>query len=51
MASECPRGVMVKAIDSVIVVIECVLQLCYYFHSQANTLGKCMNSLIFQSMG
>ena len=36
----CPRGVMVKMMDCGIVVHEFVLQLCYYVHFQANTLGK-----------
>ena len=41
-----PRGVMVKAMDCGIVVSEFVLQLRYYVHFQANTLGKGMNHLI-----
>ena len=36
----CPRGVMVKALDSGIVVSEFVLQSRYYVHFRANTLGK-----------
>ena len=47
----CPRGVMVKAMDSGIVVREFVLQLHYYIHFQANTLGKGMNPLILLAMG
>ena len=39
----CPRGVMVKAKDSGIVVREFVLQSHYYVHFRANTLGKGMN--------
>ena len=47
----CPRGVMVKAMDSGIVIREFVLQLRYYVHFRANTLGKCMNPLILPAMG
>ena len=47
----CPRGVMVKVMDSGIVVIEFVLQSHYYVHFRANTVGKCMNPLILQAMG
>ena len=36
----CPRSVMVKAIDSGIVVSEFVLQLRCYIHFRANTPGK-----------
>ena len=36
----CPRGVMVKALDCVIVVSEFVLQSHYYVHFRANTLGE-----------
>ena len=39
----CPRGVMVKAMDCGIVVREFELQLRYYVHFRANTLGKGMN--------
>ena len=46
-----PRGVMVKAMDCGIVLREFVLQLCYYVHFQANTLGKGMNPLILPAMG
>ena len=42
----CPRGVMVKAMNCGIVVHEFVLQLRYYVHFRANTLGKGMNPLI-----
>ena len=47
----CPRGVMVKAMDCVIVVREFVLQSRYYVHFRANTLGKGMNPLILPAMG
>ena len=47
----CPCGVMVKAMDSGIVVSEFVLQLHYYVNFQANTLGKGMNPLILPAMG
>ena len=47
----CPRGVMVKAMDCGIVVHEFVLQLCYYVHFRANTLGKGINPLILPAMG
>ena len=47
----CPRGVMVKAMSCGIVVREFVLQLCYYVHFRANTLGKGMNPLILPAMG
>ena len=44
---ECPpRGVMVKAIDCEIVVTEFELQLRYYIHFLANTLGKGMSPFI-----
>ena len=46
-----PRGVMVKAMDCGIVVHEFVLQLRYYIHFQANTLGKGMKPLILPVMG
>ena len=36
----CPCGVMVKAMDSGIVVCEFELQSRYYVHFQTNTLGK-----------
>ena len=39
----CPRGVMVKTMDCGIVVREFVLQLGYYVHFRANTLGKRTN--------
>ena len=47
----CPCGVMVKAMDSGIVVSEFVLQLRYYVHFRANTLGKGMKPLILPAMG
>ena len=46
-----PRGVMVKAMDSGIVVSEFVLEKRYYVHFQANTLGKGMNPLILPAVG
>ena len=46
-----PRGVMVKAMDYGIVVREFVLQLLYYVHFRANSLGKGMNPLILPAMG
>ena len=42
----CPRGVMVKAMNCRIVVLEFVLQSRYYVQFRANTLGKGMNPLI-----
>ena len=47
----CPRGVMVKAMDCGIIVSQFVLQLHYYIHFRANTLGKGMNPLILPAMG
>ena len=47
----CPRGVMVKTMDCGIVEREFVLQLRYYVHFQADTLGKGMNPLILLAMG
>ena len=46
----CPRGVMVKAMDSGILVSEFVLQSRYYVHFRVNTLGKGMNPLILPAM-
>ena len=48
---ECPRGVMVKAMDCGIVVRKFVLQSHYYVHIRANTFGKGMNPLILPAMG
>ena len=48
---ECPRGVMVKAMDCGIVVSEFELQSRYYVHFRTNTLGKGMNPLILPAMG
>ena len=48
---ECPRGVMVKAMDWGIVVSEFVLQSRYYVYFRANTLGRDMNPLILPAMG
>ena len=47
----CPCGVMVKVMDSGIVVSEVVLQSRYYVHFWANTLGKGMNPLILPAIG
>ena len=47
----CPRGVLVKALDSGIVESEFVLQSCYYIHFWANTVGKGMNPLILPAIG
>ena len=46
LAGECIRGVMVKHLDSGIVVSEFELQSCYYVHFWTNTLGKGMNPVI-----
>ena len=51
MGWECPRGVMVKAMDCEIVGSEFVLQSRYYVHFRANTFGKGMNLLILPAMG
>ena len=51
LLGECPRGVMVKAMDSGIVVSEFVLQSRYHVNFRANTLGKGMNPLILPAMG
>ena len=50
-SKECPRGVLVKAMDYGIVVSEFELQSRYYIHFRANTLGKGMNPLILPAMG
>ena len=47
----CPRSVMVKTMDSGIVVSELELQSHYYVHFRTNTLGKGMNPLILPVMG
>ena len=47
----CPRDVMVKTMNSWIVVSEFVLQSRYYVHFRANALGKGMNPLILPAMG
>ena len=44
----CPRGVMVKAMDSGIVVSEFELQSHDYFRT--NSIGKVMNPLILPAM-
>ena len=46
----CPRGVMVKAMHSGIVVREFVLQSRNYDHLRTNTLGKGLNPLILPAM-
>ena len=51
MTRGCPRGVMVKAMDCGIVVREFVLQLRFYDHFLANTLGKGMNPVILPAIG
>ena len=43
----CPRGVLVKALDCGIV----VLQSLYYVHFRTNTLGKGMSPLILPAIG
>ena len=48
---ECPRGVMVKAMDCGIVVSEFVFQSRHYDHFRTNILGKGMNPLILPAMG
>ena len=48
---ECPRGVMVKAMHTGIIVGEFELQLRYYVHFRTNTHGKGMNPLILPAMG
>ena len=48
---ECPRGVMVKAMDCGFVVREFVLQSRYYVPFRPNSLGKGMNLLILPAMG
>ena len=47
----CPRGVIVKAMDSGIVVSEFVLQSRYYVHFRTNTIGKGTNHVILPAMG
>ena len=51
LKSEHVCGVMVKVMDSGIVVSELKLQSCYYIHFQTNTLGKGMNPFILPAMG
>ena len=48
---ECPRGLMVKALDCGIVVSEFELQSRHYVYFRTNTLGKGMNPLILPAMG
>ena len=47
---ECPRSVMVNAMDCGIVVREFVLQSRYYVQFRTNTIGKGMNPLILPAM-
>ena len=47
----CPRGVMVKSLDSGIGVSEFELQSRYCVHFRKNTQGKGMNPLILLAMG
>ena len=51
VGGECPRGVMVKAMERRIKVSEFELQSRYYVHFRANTLGKGMNPLLLLTMG
>ena len=46
-----PRGVMVKVMDCGIIISKFELQLRYYIHFRANTLGKGVNPLILPAMG
>ena len=46
----CPRGVMVKVMDSGIIVSMFELHLRYYIHFRTNTLGKGMNPFILPAM-
>ena len=48
---ECPRGVMVKAMDCRIVVSEFELQSHNYVHFRTNILEKGMNPHILPAMG
>ena len=50
LTRECPRGVMVKAMDCGIVVSEFVFQTHYYVHFRTNTLEKGMDPLILPAM-
>ena len=49
-AKECPCGVMFKVMDCRIIISEFELQLRYYVHFRANTIGKGMNPLILPAM-
>ena len=44
-------GVMVKALDSCIVICEFLLQLRYYIHFWANSRGNSMSLLILPALG
>ena len=46
-----PHGIMVKTMDSGIVVSEFELKSHYYIHFRTNTLGKGMKPLILPAMG
>ena len=48
--SQVVRGIMVKALDSGIVVNEFKLQSHYYVHFRTNTIGKSKNTLLLPSM-
>ena len=48
---ECPRGVMIKAINSGIVVSAFELQSRYYVNFRTNSPGKGMDPLILPAMG
>ena len=47
----CPRVVLVKTMDSGIVVSDFELQSCYYFYFKTNTLVKGLNLHIIPAMG
>ena len=51
MTRRCPCSVMVKVMDSGIVVSEFEFLSLYSVHFQTNTLGKGMNLLIIPTMG
>ena len=51
LQSGCPYGVIVKALDSEIIVHEFELHLPYHIHFWTNTFGKGMNPFILPSMG
>ena len=47
----CPRGVMVKTMDSGFLVSEFELQSRYCVHFRENTQGKGMNPIVLPGMG